>query len=354
MRPIALLPFLALAAVAPSLTIGDAAPPLKPAEQIKGKPANLAKGLHVVEFWALSSPPCRAAVPTVAELTNKYKGKVDFTAVSVYERGDDALAQLKSFVAAQGDKVPFNVSFDAATNTAGKNWVEAARQSTIPIAFLVKDGKIQWIGHPAIGLDKAIDATLAHKLDLTSTRAAYEADVAERQENERREAAIRAIQKPAVEAALKGDVDGALAALDKAEERHPEYKLPLMTTRFSILVDAGDDRVLPLAKSVVEQYQNPILLNQMAWTIIDPKNVPKKPNYAAALVLAQAAAEASEMKDASILDTYALSLFRTGDKAKALEVQTKAVALAKTEKDRDPDSLKELEERLEEFKKAVG
>lgn len=92
-------------------------------------------------------------------------------------------------------------------------------------------------------------------------------------------------------------------------------------------------------------------LNLYAWDILDPKAKAPNPDYAVALRLAEAAAKASELKVSRILDTYALALFKTGDKTKAVKIQTRAVELARTN---NPENLKGMQECLEEYKKTAS
>ena len=115
--------------------------------------------------------------------------------------------------------------------------------------------------------------------------------------------------------------------------------------------DESHARVVESLK-FVELEKDPETLNSLAWAIIDPEAKLEKRDYASALLLAEAAAKASKMEDGMILDTYALALFKTGDKKKAIELQTKAVEIYRKDKEVDPKTLKEMEDRLAEFKKA--
>ena len=352
MRRLLIVPALALASAAFGLTLGDKAPPLTAETTVKGSKVDLSKGVHVVEFWATWCGPCRVSIPHLSEMAQKYKGKVDFTGVSVWENGPDQLGQVKKFVDAMGPKMAYNVAWDGEKKSMAKGWMMAAKQNGIPAAFLVKDGKVLWIGHPMAGLDTAIDQVLAGKYDVAEAKAKYDADMAERAKMEKEQAEMATLMKPFSTAMKAKDYPAALKALDDVEAQKPDTKTQLEPTRLMVLWQANDPKLLECAKALAaDPKTSPATLNQIAWSLIDPEmKGGATPQPEAALVLSKRAAEATDMKDPSILDTYAWALYKTGDKKAALETQTKAVDLAKADKETDAAALKEMETRLATYK----
>ena len=160
-----------------SIGVGDKAPPLKVATYVEGGPVSLAKGTHVVEFWATWCGPCKMSIPHLTHLAKEFKGKVDFTGVSVWENGDNQLGQVKSFVKSMGPQMAYNVAFDGSSKFMATNWMLAANQNGIPTAFVVRDGVILWIGHPAwTRLEETLTKVTARsKFSLATAKKEYAA-----------------------------------------------------------------------------------------------------------------------------------------------------------------------------------
>ena len=350
---------LALASLSFGLGVGDKAPPLKFETLVRGTTVDLDKGIHVVEFWATWSPESKEATPKLAALAKRFKGKADFTAIAVAERGDDPLAGVKKYALDQGEGFVENVAWDGEKGEAAQAWMVAARQRLLPTAFLVKDGTILWVGRPAEGLDKALEQTAKGTFDLAASKESFDAEMKTLDEDEAKakaeELAILELLKPMIEAMQNRDAPAALKAIDEAEAKRPDLKSRLETTRFSIYLGTRDPRLSELAKRFVEEdfKDDAITLNTLAWSIVDPQNEDPEPNNAVALLLAKRAAETSKMEDGQILDTFALALWKTGDRKTALEIQTKAVALVEKDPEITPESKKEIADRLEMFKKGA-
>jgi hypothetical protein len=88
-------------------------------------------------------------------------------------------------------------------------------------------------------------------------------------------------------------------------------------------------------------------MNEFSWNILTAPEI-KSRDLDLALKTAKAAYDSSEGKDASIVDTYARALFDTGEMAKAIEYQKKAVGLSDDERMK-----KQLEATLSEYQEKV-
>jgi hypothetical protein len=113
------------------------------------------------------------------------------------------------------------------------------------------------------------------------------------------------------------------------------------------------DKTAEYGQQIVEKdlKDSPELLNVLAWKIVDPEGPKHDAKLAKVAVLAaQRADELAKGKDPGIADTLGAAYFQTGDPAKALEAQERAVKLAKgTPVEQD----KGIQDRLEQYRKAV-
>lgn len=351
-RALFLLPALIAAVAHADLSIGDKAPELKVANYVKGSQVDLTKGVHVVEFWATWCGPCKMSIPHLTEMAKKYTGKVDFTGVSVWEHGNDQLGLVTKFVNDMGDKMDYNVAWDGDAKYMTTNWMQAAKQNGIPASFLVKDGQVLWIGHPMSGLDTAIDSVLAGTFDITAAKKQQQEQAAEEAKMEEASKKRMALLKPYYDAVQKKDTEAALKALDVATKKDASMASAADMMRFNLLVKSGDKRAYVAGEKLANgAYKGVAMgLNQLAWTVLDPENPVKNPNYKFALKIAEQALKAAGGKDPMIMDTYALALYKNGKKAEAIKVETEAIELLKQNKEQSDQYLKEFEARLASFK----
>ncbi len=99
----------------------------------------------VVEFWATWCGPCRAAIPHMNEIFEKYKDK----GVLIISLSDENDATVKPFVKQM--KMKYLVA-------SGSKSIDDFGVNGIPHAFLTDTkGKVIWAGHPMAGLEESIE-----------------------------------------------------------------------------------------------------------------------------------------------------------------------------------------------------
>ncbi len=335
-----------------SLKIGDQAPPLKVLKWLKGEPVlRFEPGqVYVVEFWATWCGPCIANMPHLTDLQKKYAGKVTIIGVdSIEAKGKEdpevIAGRVERFVAGKGAKMGYTVAMDdPRTNGVYDAWMKATFQTGIPTSFVVdQKGLLTWIGHPAIGLDEAIAQTLDGTIDIEAGRVKQE-KAAEDDE----------VESKISEALQKGRYEEVIAIADKMIAQNP--KLTFKTSPYPIwrfmamlhndeakaLAEAqkmiGDDKeTLPLVGVYIASSEG--LSNKAYRYAIDclNKDLLAKPN------------------DVGHLASLAACYHLVGDKAKAVEVQERAIKAALEDKEfsKIEEAMKGLRDGLEKYKEAL-
>ena len=344
---------------APTLKVGDAAPPLKVAKWFKGQPVEKFEpgSIYVVEFWATWCGPCKKNIPHLSELAKKYEGKASIIGVSIWESEktdhDKRLAKVGSFVEEMGAKMDYLVAADDNDGSMGKTWMEAAEEKGIPTAFIVgKDGKVAWIGYPW-EMDQKLQQTVDGTLDVK----AVQADAAKKQEDKDAKAKVDALFMPIGELKQQGKAVEALAALDKLEAEHPELADRCGFMRYRVLLDhddaAASQQALKLATSSLKD--NPTALYMITRDLTEPAKRTTV-DWAVPVALANRAAELTKGKDnhTNVLIALAHAYFRKGDLAKAIETAKEAEKEAGANADFDKHSLSYLQGRIRQYEQAAA
>ena len=163
-------------------------------------------------------------------------------------------------------------------------------------------------------------------------------------------------RKEALEAAMTGkDFDKAISLLDEMiadKEVSDDEKFMAEFTEFVIQAKEKNDgaKACPLAKKLAEtKKDDPQILNELSWTILDTKDL-KDRDLDVALEIAQRAAEVSKYENSAILDTLARAHFEKGDVDKAIEFQTKAVEKGANDEEITDEIRTQIKETLEKYK----
>lgn len=339
---------------AQGLSIGDPAPKLEVKEFVKGQPVKaLEKGkTYVVEFWATWCGPCRSSIPHLTDLQKKHKDVV-FIGVSVWESDPK---DVKPFVEEMGDKMAYRVAVDDVPEGAkadkGKmaaNWMTAAGQGGIPTAFIVNaDGKVAWIGHP-MEMDKPLNQIIEGTYDL-------KAAIAEHKAAQTRQQKIGKLRERLLAAQKANDPQAIVAVLDEAIADEPSLEKVIGVQKLNLMANTKDNQQATaeygrrlLEKVLKDDAQG---LNNLAWMLAasQAKRKADPELTKIALAAAQRADELTGGKNPHVTDTLAKVYFESGDVAKAIETQERALKLVEgTPLAND----KGLKDRLEQYRKAA-
>jgi thiol-disulfide isomerase/thioredoxin len=347
---------LCTAGAAPSLKIGDPAPPIKAAKWFKGEPVTAfdSNCVYVVEFWATWCGPCRKSIPHLTELAKKHQGKARILGFSIWETEksdhEKRLASVGKFVSEMGDKMDYLIAADDNSGFMAREWMEAAGENGIPTAFIVgKDGKISWIGNPWAGMDEILDQVIAGKLDTRAVLAAAD----ERQKAKDSRAQIRDWLKGVTELQEAKKFPEAVIELDKAVQLHPELDGKVGFLRYKLLLGYDEAAAYRQARLLLdgELKNNPSSLYGIARDLTDPPGR-KSNDWDLAFDISRRLCELSHSKNPSHLSVLAESYFGKGNIAKAIETAELAVKQAEADPEYPDSSTKYLQRRLAKFKAA--
>jgi len=341
----------------PTLKVGSKAPAIKVAKWIKGDEIKelATDRVYVVEFWATWCGPCKKSIPHLTRLAAELKDTVTFVGVSVWETppedtSSEYLPKVEEFVTKMGDKMIYSVAADTAEHDMADMWMAASGQQGIPAAFIVKNGIVQWIGHPLDGMDAALTQIVAGTFD-PADEVVRKAKAAEAM------GAKQAIFQKVTELADSGDKRSAVVELEKliAVEEQADGKNFLNRLKFDLILGFDEAAGYAFGKEAAAGPLRDDGFSQyvMAERILTDENL-KAPDYAFALVLAERAAATWEDEETKpmVLDVVGYAHFKSGHVDRAIEVQDGVLRDAQAATNANPNFLEHAKENMALYQKA--
>lgn len=242
-----------------TVRIGDRAPDFKYSKWLKGEPLQSFTGdkFYVLEFWATWCGPCKAAMPKLSKLQEKYSDNVSIIGVNVWEHVGEkpyetVLSAVEKYVKGNDTNMVYSVTIDNNDQHMGNKWLKASGNYGIPTTFVIKDEKILWIGHPE-KLDSILQTMINGTFNMQEYKLAYE----KRTESSAKQiGAIQGLMMPINDAIRVKEYAKALELIERARIEMPTMKMNLDMTKFSVLVKSDEQRAIQFAKEWVNDFKS--------------------------------------------------------------------------------------------------
>ncbi len=308
---------------------------------VQGEPATTwAPGtVYVFEFFSTTCSHCKEFAETVEGYAREYGAKgMRFVAIT-----DEQAPKVQAWLDSPEKKghVPYSVVSDP-DRSAVMQMQNGTFRNFNPRFFIVKDGIVQWFGHPKEAAEP-LAKLAAGTWDPASVRAAIDLDgVAALAKNY--------LDNIARECEKTDDWKPMLVGLDSVIAAMPERAGQYEAQRFTVMIGlcdmgtAGDDYGREVAKRHPEEMAT---IRSLSRAILQSPYV-KNRNLDLGMEFALAADALAKGLDARVADTVALAHFSKGDRAKAIEHEERAVRLEK-----DPRQREVYEKALAKFRTAT-
>ncbi len=343
---------------APNLNIGDAAPEIKYSKLLKGAPVNINNDkITVLEFWATWCGPCVAVMPHLSELAKKYEKQADFIGVNIWEKTggkpyESALPDVERFVTSSKDRMAYNIVMDNNAQDMANTWMKAAGLNGIPSTFIIKNGKIAWIGHP-MKINSVIDSIIAGTFDVAAFKTEY-------MEKRKKSSTMMSDMKVAMEELKKlvenKEFEKAFAMVEEAPKKLPVLSYSMKLEKMNILLKHfTETEAIDYVKQVSGE-TNSTYDASFALAMIEKEGL-KPDTYSFAISLLNGS---NVVKSSAIYNIMAKGYGKGHDFKNAVAAQEKAVELAKNEL-KDPKfegrvfdyTITDYEKKMNEYKQQI-
>ena len=328
-----------------ALSIGSKAPIPEISDFVRGeKPTFFEPGkVYVIEFWATWCPPCRQSMTHLTKLAEDMKSK----GVVIVGVSDEKVETVRTFL--EKDEWKQKARYTLATDpdrSTHRAYMEASGQGGIPTAFIVKEGVVQWIGHPM-----EMDAPLAKIVDGTwdpkTAKQTFEDSVAE-------EMKAMGRQNDMTKAIDSKDWDKAVALIDaEIAASTGEEAMQSRVQKAQILLVAGrSEAAYALCAELIKE--DPALRNFVATSVLHLPDVADRRVDLAITWLTDVTSAAGPANPQVLAElAYAWSL--KGDFTKAADFMRRAIDTAKSLGPTAADYVADLTAQLKGYEsKAAG
>lgn len=329
-----------------ALHIGDAAPKLELGPALLGDPLPELPRDHVavIAVFPTWSVRARENLPCLDPIAKR----PDITLVGVCAREIPGETEpQRAFVEALGSQIHFPLHGAPDGGAFEKTWLDRAGCDRLPVAFVIdREGRVAAIAewgnkHDCDSLVATVDQITKGGWDLAAARRRREFDADPSPHAAELEEWLQAMKA--------GEAERIFRASDVvlSNNRGLEHVIPEVVRTLAVREDtavAAYEWATRAART--HAWSNAGALNSLAWFIADSTSA-LHPDFALAQAASERANELTSQSNGIYLDTLALTCFRRGEVARAVELQRRAVSLSGELRDIG------LRQRLEQFENAL-
>lgn len=322
----------------PTVFPGAAVPFPKVRSWVQGEPQDHWEPgkTYFIDFFATTCTHCEENAPLIAELARTYQPKgVVFIAISKEDRQTIA-AWLE--IPLNKERVNYGVISDPG-QISNRVLQNGTFRNSTPRVFMVKDGIVQWIGHPALS-EKPLEALVNGTWDPATIRDDFTLDCQ-----------VEIAKDLITESVRQGEQtkrwSDCFALIDSISEQLPKKRASFEVQRFTIMIGIAE---LPkegyaLGRELARDNSGDIsTLRALARTTLNSPFVRER-DLDFAFEIAQAAHSLGKGEDPRAAEVLALAYFSKGERENALKFQEEAIRLQT-----EPKLAKQYRDALRRYK----
>ena len=299
--------------------------------------------VYVIAFWATWCDQCVGSLPVLGETQKKFADN-EFQLITVSEEDLQSVNKFLETPVRFDKETTYQKMTDSFCVTTDpdrsvqQDYLNSAGQNRIPTAFIVgKTGLIEWIGHPLDKMDEALGRVIADDWNRETFALQFKA----KQEEE-------ALLSRLGRKLQQGDVDEVIGELTTAIEgaTDPAIVARLSATRARVRITTGAAGAAGDLTSLTEESDNASQLNEMAWAVVQLKQVGTQVSDELVNAAMKAARRATELRPEAgeFVESLAHLEHLCGNLDQAINLAEKAIEL-------NGEQSPQINKFLEELKK---
>ena len=206
--------------------------------------------VYIIDCWATWCVPCKTTIPRLNRLYTDYQAKgLRVIGVSVF--GEER-TNVEAFLKAEGSGMSYPVAIAEKGGAFESQWLKAADVSSLPSAFVVKNGKLLFVIHSGKITNETVEALLAGGEREAAVAKKSQPEITD-EERSANEAAERMKRVSLLLRDCPNDPSGTVAYMDRILADNP--KLPAEDKQMLMLIKVSrlDRKKLAEALRIVDE-----------------------------------------------------------------------------------------------------